>query len=665
MAIVICRQEFSLPDLLRAALLLVLQAVLALPAWADISLSMANIEHPALSAQGVRLQIGATSALLSAAKLRLLGREFATVRVECSQLTQQSGVIECARGSLSAAGLKEPLPLRFTLRGATLELEFRPAPGESWRLQRQGNGEMSVQVSGGRIERLQTLFGVPPEWKIAGRLDARFALSEHAINGKIQLREAAFSDAAGLHAAEKLAADLRLEARRQGQGWTWLTQGQWAQGEVFWQPLYAKADAQVINANGRWQGDRLEVSAARLHLPGVGDVNAGLDWSLASGTLRAAHLESAGLDLSKGGAAYLMPILAEHGVPEMRFAGHLSFSLHWDAQGLATVGVGLDDISLEEVRGRFAARGIRGGLPWLRAGPVDGYLSVQSAAAGDFKLGAFNLPLLIEPQKFSVAQAEIPLLDSKLVIERLVWRKSSKRQAWEGDLSLSLLPIPLASLTRAFGLPEMAGTLSASFPHLRYRDGAAYLDGALVIQVFEGYLNCTHLRLEDPFGTLPRLTADIDAQRLNLGQLTETFSFGRITGYADGEIKGLELAGWKPLKFDAKVMSSPGDYRKRISQRAVQNISSLGGAGAGAAIQATFLRVFEEFGYDKIGLSCRLRDGICTMGGAEDLPAGYVMVKGGGLPALSVIGYNRQVDWSELVSRLQGIIQNNIHPVIQ
>ena len=97
----------------------------------------------------------------------------------------------------------------------------------------------------------------------------------------------------------------------------------------------------------------------------------------------------------------------------------------------------------------------------------------------------------------------------------------------------------------------------------------------------------------------------------------------------------------------------------------MQNISALGGAGAAAAIQRSFLRFFEQFGYQRIGLTCKLANGVCEMGGIERAPQGYVIVKGGGIPAVSVIGYNRSVNWRELVERLQRITQQNVKPVVK
>ena len=140
--------------------------------------------------------------------------------------------------------------------------------------------------------------------------------------------------------------------------------------------------------------------------------------------------------------------------------------------------------------------------------------------------------------------------------------------------------------------------------------------------------------------------------------------FGNMQGRLDVSVNNLELFNWRPVKFDAKVASSPGDYPRKISQRAVENITSLGGAGGTAAIQRSFLRFFDQFGYERIGLSCRLARGVCEMAGIEDVPQGYLIVKGGGIPALSVIGYNRQVGWDELLTRIQRATQGG-KPIVQ
>ena len=138
--------------------------------------------------------------------------------------------------------------------------------------------------------------------------------------------------------------------------------------------------------------------------------------------------------------------------------------------------------------------------------------------------------------------------------------------------------------------------------------------------------------------------------------MTGAFSFGRITGRLSGRVDGLRLFNWAPVAFDARLYTPPGDRSKhRISQRAVENIGSIGGGGAGvtAALSSGFLRFFDDFNYDQLGLSCRLENDVCAMTGVAPAPnGGYYLVKGKGLPRIDVIGSSRRVDWPRLVQQL-------------
>ncbi len=72
------------------------------------------------------------------------------------------------------------------------------------------------------------------------------------------------------------------------------------------------------------------------------------------------------------------------------------------------------------------------------------------------------------------------------------------------------------------------------------------------------------------------------------------------------------------------------------------------------------LGFLESFSYDRLGISCRLKNGVCEMGGIEDAERGYYIVKGGGFPPrIDVFGFNTRVDWSTLVARLKAITRAN------
>jgi hypothetical protein len=221
----------------------------------------------------------------------------------------------------------------------------------------------------------------------------------------------------------------------------------------------------------------------------------------------------------------------------------------------------------------------------------------------------------------------------------------------------------LEALTGALGWPSFGGTLAGDIPSVSYAAGTITVDGSLDVEVFDGAVRIKQLSIADPFGVIPVLRADVDVHDLSLAALTGTFSFGNIQGKLEGRVHGLVLKDWKPTAFDARFATPDGDdSRHRISQRAVENLASLGGAGA--VLSSTFLRIFEEFSYRRLGISCRLDNGVCEMDGVAPAERGYYIVEGGGLPPrIDVLGFNRRVDWEVLLGRVQRITTEG--PVIR
>ena len=113
--------------------------------------------------------------------------------------------------------------------------------------------------------------------------------------------------------------------------------------------------------------------------------------------------------------------------------------------------------------------------------------------------------------------------------------------------------------------------------------------------------------------------------------------------------------------MDLHVYSSAVDQSKRrISQRAVENLASVGGGGATAVLSTGFLQFFDVFAYDEIGFRCVLKNGVCAMSGvgpAKSGPQGqgYYLVKGRGLPRIDVVGYRDTVSWTSLAQQLSAI----------
>jgi hypothetical protein len=210
-------------------------------------------------------------------------------------------------------------------------------------------------------------------------------------------------------------------------------------------------------------------------------------------------------------------------------------------------------------------------------------------------------------------------------------------------------------LSKAFGWPVLSGRLAGRIPGVTYRDHVLAAEGDLIANVFDGTITGSRIKLRDPWGPWPRLDADVTARQLDLDLLTHTFSIGSITGRLDADIKGLELFNWSPVAFEARLQTTPADRSKHlISQRAITSISSVGGGGSGvtAALQSGVLKFFHTFHYDRIGISCQLRDEVCLMNGVEPARTGYYLVKGRGLPRIDIIGNAGRVDWPQLVGQI-------------
>ena len=268
------------------------------------------------------------------------------------------------------------------------------------------------------------------------------------------------------------------------------------------------------------------------------------------------------------------------------------------------VDAALKRVSVEDNARRFALFGLDGNLPWHREESKAAKLHIGGGEVLQVPFGAFDLPFDTRGLRVRIRDVEVPVLDGQVSIADFA--SSGEGDSWRWRFTGAIKPISVEQLTTALGLPAMHGTLSATIPTVRYHQSTLNVDGTLLFKLFDGTISVQDLALENPLGKVPRLTADVAMRNLDLDLLTRTFSFGKITGRIDAEMKSLELVNWGPVRFDARVASSAGEYPRRISQAAVQNISALGGVGAAAAIQRSFLRFFETFGYSALGWSCRL-----------------------------------------------------------
>jgi len=483
------------------------------------------------------------------------------------------------------------------------------------------------------------------------------------IKADLSLRNTAFSNAEGSKAADKLAGNLKLNSQRKDGAWTWQAALNWREGELFWQPLYFAKGGHALEASGEWSDDILTFSHGLMSIANVGVIKFDGELRLSDNTITRLDCAAKNVPLDSAYAMLIKPFMEKNVLGDLEVEGRVDLAASIREQRFASFNLGLREVDVADKKNRFAFYKLNADIPWSYDDKSRAVLDYDGGHLLGLSLGAAHHKVVLERYSLVAPQLDFPVLDGKLVLQDAAAALVNDRWYWR--VQADMTGISMSEFSSALGWPRMEGKIEAKIPMVLYQAGKLSSNGTLKLNVFDGDIKVDNLVMDEPLGLAPRLMADISMRNLDLALLTKTFSFGDMQGRLDGDVKGLELSGKQPVKFDAKFYSSPGNYPKKISQRAVQNISALGGAGAAAAIQRSFLRFFEVFNYQAIALSCRLRKGICEMGGVEEAQSGYVMVKGSGIPSITVLGYNRSVGWKELVQRVQDITRGNSKPVIK
>ncbi|MBL8261029.1 MAG: hypothetical protein JNM58_01290 [Xanthomonadaceae bacterium] len=394
------------------------------------------------------------------------------------------------------------------------------------------------------------------------------------------------------------------------------------------------------------------------------------------GTLRALDLVLDSADMSPVAERYLSAWLGSFGLGKLKLGGRLKARVAMVAGALQGIEARFDDATVDEPDGRFAFEGLEGDLRFSAdATAVESLIGWRGGRLYGLDFGAAALPLRSADGVVELREpASVPLAGGALRFERFRLQPPLGERPTQAAFALAVDDLDLATLAKTMGWPAFRGTLAGRIPDARYADDRLVFEGGLGMDVFDGRVAVTSLAMERPFGVAPTLSADLTLDDLDLLAVTEVFDFGSISGRLDGSIRELRLVDWTATAFDAELHTQPRrGVKQRISQRAVQNISSVGDASFVTSLQGKLIGLFDDFGYRRIGIACRLRNQVCEMSGLDgdpgsgsgSGPGGFTIVQGAGIPRLNVVGFNRRVDWPTLVERVQAIGSGDLKPVVE
>jgi len=498
--------------------------------------------------------------------------------------------------------------------------------------------------------------------KVAIEGSAADAGSGTVVDATLNLDAVSLTNEASSIVTDNLAARVGLRARLNDADTALELRVTGKQGQVLVNPVLLDLGKNplALESRAKLAGDVMTIESLRLsqteliELSGSGSVNLAGEVPRVSGDFQLDRLQ-----FPAAYTSYMQITLATTSVlSDLEMSGSLNGELRVRDNGITMLRLSPQELGLRDRKDRLHLSKVNGEVHWTPAGAPDApasKLSWSSGSAYGLSGGAARIEFLVQGAGFQLTRpTKLPVFDGAIAIDTLALKNldgDNMEVAFKGNVE----PISMPLLAKAFGWPEFKGTLAASVPGVTLKDNVLTFQGNVESEVFGGRIVGSNIRMQDPLGRFPQFFADVRARDLDLGLLTQTFEVGSITGKLEVDVLGLELFAWTPTAFDARLATPKGDKsRRRISAKAVSSLSNVGGGGGGVvqALQSGVLRFFDEYSYEKLGITCKLVGDVCEMSGIEPAGVGYYIVKGAGLPRIDIVGSQGRVNWNQLLSSI-------------
>ncbi len=659
--------------------LLLVGAAGAAAGMKEMQLSMEALEGEGWRGRELVVEVadignGGFSLALNLARLVVGDSAFEDIHLGCAVvLPGDSPALNCGDGELVVAASplgKLSARVSWSYLGAgdwKLSLDLLEIPGGKLKIHASRQSKLLLaDIEASRFPLAWLQPWLPEGWSLGGTLQGKGTIrvegqepSSIAFAGSLD--GFSWSSADGLQVGEDISLAFSVKTSGDASQWRGALEAGISSGQLYSDPLFLEAggNAFLELATGFdlfRDRQQLLLRGLRLSYARALEVRGDLDMDLASGQPRALDLDFVLEDLRQTYQVLLQPLVIGTPLDDLVVQGRASGNVRMTGGVLTGLTMNMDRLRAEHNGGMFGVNDVQASLNWRHEGVADfSHLSWKSAHLYRIGLGATEALFKASGGSLRLQPLRIPLLGGRLMLHDLEMTGllDGGGLAWETRADLD--DIQLAELSRAMGWPDMQGRLQATIPRIHYRDAVLRMEGELQLDVFGGEVVVEGLELQEPLGVAPVLQTNLRFANLDLEQITQVFSFGRIEGSLEGQVHDLQLVGWEVAAFDASLHSPARDRRPhRISQRAIDNLTELGN-GASVQLSATMLRFFEDFAYDSLALKVKLRGTTAELDGVPRPQGGYYIVKGARLPRIDVIGRNHRIAWKELLSRIRDI----------
>jgi hypothetical protein len=601
------------------------------------------------------------------------------VSVTCQSVTWQNNKIICDNGEgrlKSTLISHSPFNLAFSIakKNSYFYLKNLPFAKGTFSLSaKEKMGEWSVSIKSKKIQLQQLTSFIknyfPTVDEISkGSINANLNLlgKDSQIN-KLSVKTAfnniSFQAEQGDIATDALSFKINLTAIKKKSGWKWEQKAIISAGEVYKKPIYIaiEKDKEVqIQTNGFSSNKgSIKIYQADLRLPNVIDINTEGSINIKpSFTIKSAKIRLNIKDLKYISTHFLSPNFEQTALDGFNFNGQLISEIELSNSETTKFRGQFNNFSINDLSHRIELHNSNAKINWSASStPISpSIIRWDTLKIKEIPFEAGQLNFTLHKKNMTLDQkTSIPLLGGVFSIDQFSLKHNINTDPsvyFKGKIK----NISLNKLTQALGWPLLTGNISGDIPGVEYTERVLKISGGLKINIFDGIITIDKLSSSGLFTDFSKFHMDMNVNNIDLHQLTKKLEMGDIKGRVSGFVNNLYLENWEPVTFYAWLGTPEDDSSShRISQKAVKNITSIGGNGATDIISKGILSFFDTFGYDRLGFGCYLHQGVCQLMGVEAAEQGYYIIKGGGIPRIDVIGYNPQIDWKVLIKRLSRI----------
>jgi len=654
----------------------------------NFSLTFAHMEGNGWQAQNIQLQLNqltetdfSSHILIAQLQLPFIKTAFKQFIIDCPQTYYSAEKILCVAGQFHLSheilsDLSGHLTFSYDLLQQQLQLTLTQvdfADGQlDLSLQMGKNfwqGDMDLRQI--NLSKINELF--PQSLTITGNADLDITITQgdekQQIDVVATVTEGNFANADFTQATENLLFNINLQAIHSNEQWQLQSDLMIQQGGIYSEPIYTTFDDQVAKLAVllTWQENRLIIQQLTYQHGEAIDLTAkGIFNLIPLFAIEDLSIQATFPRLQDFRDTYLASWLETKSFNNLILEGNATVNLDWTASGIHCLTT-LHQVNLTDSSLKIGLLDLNGRLQWHDQLPLPSHLSWSSGyVAKGVSLGAGQLAVQFFGDQITLlSPLHLPILEGALQIETFDLTHFFQPEKMQWTFKGRVLPISLAEIMAAFHLPEIEGQFALILPNISYKNQMIVIDKPIVIKLFDGQIMVKQLTVKKPFSRLATLNAEISLNQLNLAKLTHITKFGEIQGGLSGFINQLTMINWQPITFNAYFATPKNSVLPRtISQKAIDNLTNLGGGGTVDTLSRAALSVFKEFSYQELGWGCELKNAVCYMHGVDSKEEGYYIIKGGGLPRIDIIGYNREVDWQTLLTRLKRVMHLQ-SPVIE